>query len=265
LIKGIGAIKKKTDEAIANQSKNRILQIKLKDGEAALLRFLTEPDSVISAEFHSVKDMTPKGEWRVSRYCSQDSSCKYCAEGSTTGEQIFLWAYCYYILHKQQNPRLDTDSNASRWKRVKVGEEPFFQEEINAPRIFKTGPGKGYVYKTTLIKYANEYGTYMDRDYKWFREGAQKENTSYTLMPKDPKPLSEEIKEVIKTLPDLTKVVNGEIFSFDQVKNEGAEDIEEIKEIEKVEVKKSFDKDLKQSKAPIAEEESDNNEDDDLF
>ena len=264
MIKGIGAIKKKTEEAIANASKNRIFQIRLRDGEQALLRFLTEPDSVISAEFHTVKEITPRGEWRVKRYCSQDSSCKYCAEGSTTGELIFLWTYCHYILHKQQNPRLDTDPDAPKWKRVKVGEQIYFQEEVNAPRIFRTGPGKGYTYKTTLINYANEYGTYLDRDYKWIREGAQKENTAYTLMPKDPKPMTEEIKKIIKTLPDLAKVVSGEIISFDQVRGEETEEVEELDEDNVVEVKeegKSSSKPLKHGEEPTAEEESD----EDLF
>ena len=268
MLKGIGAIKKKTDEAIANASKNRILQIKLKDGEQALFRFLTEPDSVISAEFHTVKEITPKGEWRVKKYCSQDSSCKYCAEGSTTGELIFLWTYCYYILHKQQNPRLDTDPESPKWKRVKVGEQIYFQEEVNGPRVFRTGPGKGYTYKTNLINYANEYGTYMDRDYKWIREGAQKEDTAYTLMPKDPKPMGDEVKKVLKELPDLTKVVSGEIISFDQTKSGEIEEIEELDEDNIKEVKeekessnsspKDADKDLKGSAA----NEDDN---DDLF
>ncbi len=269
MIRGIGAIKKKTDEAIANQVKNRILKIKLKDGEQALFRFLTEPDSVISAEFHSVKEMTPKGEWRVPRYCSQDSSCKYCAEGSTTGEQIFLWAYCYYILHKQQNPRLDTDSNASKWKRVRLGGEDgevYYQEEVNAPRIFRTGPGKGYTYKNILINYANEFGTYLDRDYKLIRSGAQKENTAYTLMPKDPKPIDEEIKKIIKTLPDLAKVVSGEIISFDQPKKEEVEkvgegeDIEEIKE-EKMPTNKLPKKGSEDLNKDVPEEENEDLED----
>ena len=265
MLKGISNIKKKTDEAIANQSKNRIWQVKLKDGEAALLRFLTEPNSVISAEFHTVKEMTPKGEWRVPRYCSQDSSCKYCAEGGTTGEQIFLWAYCYYILHKQQNPRLDTDSNAPKWKRVTdASKQVYFQEEVNAPRIFRTGPGKGSIYKMTLINYANENGTYLDRDYKWIREGSQKENTAYTLMPKDPKPMSDEIKRIIKTLPDLADVVSGKIISFDQASKE--EDIEEVEDIieEVREEKKSSGKLSKYGKDILEEavsEEEDNNED----
>lgn len=258
MLRGIGAIKKKTDEAIANQSKNRILQVRLKDGEAALLRFLTEPDSVISAEFHTVKEMSPRGEWRVKKYCSQDSSCKYCAEGSTTGELIFLWAYCYYILHRQQNPRIDMDSDAPKWKRGKVGDQIFFQEDINAPRIFRIGPGKGYTYKTTLINYANEYGTYLDRDYKWIREGAQKENTAYTLMPKDPKPMSEEIRNVIKTLPDLSKVVSGEIISFDQPKVGEVENVAELEEEEVVEKIKTGEKSSNDGlKEPVIDEEND--------
>ena len=226
MLKGIAKIKKETEEAAANASKNRIRWLGIRSGEGALIRFLTEPDEVISAEFHTIKEMTPRGDRYTKKYCSQDETCKYCAEGLTTGEMLFLWTYCYYILHKQQNLRLDNDSNAEKWTRVKIGEQIFFKEDIMTFRVFRTGPGKGYVYKNTLIKYADEYGTYLDRDYKWTREGAEKDTTAYALIPKDPKPITSELKNLIKTLPDLAKVVSGEITSFEQVKDE----VEEIEE-----------------------------------
>jgi len=227
MLKGLGEIGKKAQEAQENMSKDRIRYLSLRNAEVAHLRFLTDEDGVILANFHTVEEMTPKGSvWRK-YYCSGDSTCKYCAQGLDYGEMIFLWCYCRLVLHKQQNPRLDSNPEADKWVRVKSDGEIYYKEDVNDIRVFRTTPGKGMAYKKALIGYANTYKTLLDREYKWSREGSSKD-TIYTLIPKDPSKMSEEVRELIKTLPDLSKVVSGEITSFATVEN--GEEPEELEE-----------------------------------
>ncbi len=219
MIIGLSEIKKKSDEIRELASKDRIRYIMIGDKEVALFRFLTEPDSVISARFHNVKEITPRGEKYSKKYCSQTSDCRYCAQGLTSSEMIFLWTYCYHILHMAQNPGLGNNPEAVSWERVTYLGKPYYQEFVKGLRIFRTGPGKDNKYKDALVGFATEYGTFADRDYKWERSGTEKA-TTYTLIPKDPSSMSEEVKKIISTLPNLEKVVSGKIIAFGQEEEE---------------------------------------------
>jgi len=213
MLRGLGEIKKNQDRTQELMSKDRINYIFLKDRESAIIRFLTDGDEVILANFHTVEEVTPKGKRFSKHYCTQDLTCKYCAQGVSYGEVIFLWGYCKYILHRTQNPRIDDDPNAPKWPRVRSGDQVYYKEDVNGPRIFSTGPGKGGAYKNALIKYSATYKTLLDRDYIWERQGTGL-GTTYTLTPKDPSKIEDSVKELIGTLPPLEKVVKGEIISL---------------------------------------------------
>ena len=233
MLKGLGDIKKNQEKMQELMGKDRINYVFLGDRENALIRFLTDGDDVILANFHTVEEVIPNGKRWAKYYCSQDATCKYCAQGINWGEMIFLWCYCKYILHRQQNPKLDNDPQAQQWKRVKSGDQIFFKEDVNEPRVFRMTPGKGNAYKKALIKYAAEYKTLLDRDYRWEREGSGKE-TTYTLTSRNPSIMADVVKNIIPTLPILEKVVMGEIVSFNggsvDVKDNDIEDLEEISE-----------------------------------
>ena len=210
-------IKEKAQEAKANFGKNRIRWIDLKDGDIALLRFITDQEDIIQAEMHSVKKMTPRGEFFIKEYCkSQDNQpCELCAQGVPTSPMYFMWAYVYDIMRRQQNPRLARFPDAEKWERVVVKDIPFFKEAVNGPAIFRIGPGKDQKYKNMLVNFADEYGTLCDRDYKLVRTGGAKETTDYSLIAKDPKKASKEVLQAKKDVPELADVVSGKIKSLD--------------------------------------------------
>jgi hypothetical protein len=117
-------------------------------------------------------------------------------------------------LHRTQNKKLETDPNAERWTVQKIGNRTFYRQDLNKVMLFRTGPGaKGYI-KNAIIQFAREYDTLCDRDYKWLRTGAGRDDTKYSLIPKDPSDITDAVKEASTSLPDLIDVVVGNITSF---------------------------------------------------
>ena len=221
VVKGVGAIAKKSEEAQKASQKDRILYVQLQDGESAMLRFVTESDEIISADFHSYKEMTPNGERTRTKYCPRDRECQKCAEGNATKELIFIWAWVYYILHVAQNPALDKDPAATKWERIMVGGKGVYKEIINEFRVFRTGIGKDNKYRGALISFAQDYGTFLDRDYRYTRTGKELK-TSYDIVPQNPKPIDPNIQAKIASLPSLEKIVTGEVYTWDKAAEQPA-------------------------------------------
>jgi hypothetical protein len=221
MLKGMDVIKEKTQEAQASSGKNRVRWLQIKEGEVALLRFLTDKEDIIQAEMHSAKKITPKGEYYIKVYCKmQDNQpCEHCAGGLSKGPMYFLWAYVYEIFHKAQNPKLAQYPDADKWERVTVKDVPYYKETVNGPMIFRTGPGKDQKYKNMLVNFSDEYGTLCDRDYKWLRTGGSKETTDYSLISKDPKKITKEVVEVRDSIPELGDVVSGKVNSLSSEEN----------------------------------------------
>ncbi len=216
MLKGLKELKEKTEQAKQYASEDRIRLLFLGDGEHARVRFLTDTDDIIEAGMHELEETTPRGKRYVKRYCSREDtgSCQYCSDGGIPKKTLFLWAYVYEIMHKQQNPALDLDANAQRWPQVKSpGGGVYYKEEVNGVRVFRTKRGKSNSIQDAFINYADEYGTWCDRDYKWSRNGKGMD-TTYSLAPKDPAKMPKDIKEIQKSLPNLSDYVTGKIFSF---------------------------------------------------
>jgi hypothetical protein len=224
VMKGVGAMAKRSEEAQKAAQKERILYVKIEDGESAMLRFVTESDEIISADFHSYKEMTPDGERTRTKYCPRDRACQKCAEGNATKELIFIWAWVYYILHLAQNPALDKNPAAIKWERVMVGTKGYYKEIINEFRVFRTGIGKDNKYRSALISFAQDYGTFLDRDYRFTRTGKELK-TNYELVPQNPKPMDEKIKGAISYLPPLEKIVTGEVYNWPKEETAESEDL----------------------------------------
>lgn len=245
LVKGLDEIEQKTQEMAEMNSGNYIKTLKIYDGEVSLIRFLTDNSEIISAPFHTAAFDTQNGTRYRPVYCNQaeTGACPYCQQGKLPGEQIFLWAYVYYILHKTQNRKLEMDQNAERWTLQKIGTQTFYRQDINGVMLFRTGPGaRGYI-KNLIIENAREYDTLCDRDYKWARKGAGRDDTKYTLLAKDKSDTSDEVLEAAKTLPSLMDVVVGKVKTFtagpvneDALKDEGQtdEDTSDSEDLEKM-------------------------------
>ena len=241
MLKGIDNIERESQEAAAIGSGDWINTLKIKDGDVALVRFVTDKDELIRAKFHSVKKVTPRGEFTVPVYCTFEDTgmCPNCASGNAPYNTMNLWAYVYYILHKSQNPNIQAGSNEGIWAQIKQGKSILYKEEINAFRLFRTKFGYQGRYRQMFVDFAKEYGTLCDRDYSWSRVGATNKNTNYNLMPK--KESQFEVPQgtmSITDLPNLGDVVCGKVRTFSQIKSN------EVKESEELLNSSSEDKDL---------------------
>lgn len=241
MLKGIDNIERETQETAAISSGDWINILKIKDGDTALIRFITDKDELIRAKFHDVKKITPRGEFTVPVYCTSEDTgiCSNCSAGSVPYNTINLWCYAYYILHKSQNPKIQAGSNEGIWSQVKHGKGILYKEEINAFRWFRSKFGFQGRYRQMFIDFVKEYETLCDRDYSWSRTGATNKNTNYSLMArKEGKLILPDGVMSIKDLPDLGDAVCGKIRTFSQIKSG------EVKEPEKLPDSNTEDKDL---------------------
>jgi hypothetical protein len=220
MLRGLDNIEKASREASAIGKGDWINQVKIGDGDIAVLRFITDGDNLIRAKFHNITKMTPKGEWKVPTYCTIEDTgvCQHCSAGDVPYNTMNLWSYVYYILHKVQNPKIEAGSTAGIWPQVKHGKKVMYKEEVNAFKWFRTKYGYQGRYKLLFIKYNDKFGTLVDRDYTWSRNGSSKTDTNYDLDPQDKKPIDPEIATKAKDLPDFGNVVSGKVRLFSQAK-----------------------------------------------
>ena len=229
MLRGIDNIERETQETAAIGSGDWIKTLKIKDGDIALLRFVTDKDNLIRAKFHDVKKVTPRGEFNVPVYCAFEDTkmCPNCSSGLVPYNTVNLWAYVYYILHKSQNPNIQAGSNEGIWPQAKQGKSILYKEEIGTFMWFRTKYGYQGRYRQMFVDFANEYNTLCDRDYSWSRAGATRTNTNYSLMPKkEGKLVLPDGVMAIKDLPDLGEVVCGKIRTFSQIKSNEAKELE---------------------------------------
>lgn len=229
MLKGVETIKQRTQEVEELASQSRIMVLGIQDGESATLRFLTDTDGIIKDKLHNVQVTNPKGtSWRKIRCTKEDTGiCEHCTAGKTPSYVLYLWAYVYYKLHPNQNPKLNDDANAQKWAPTKVGTSTYYKEELNQPMIFRsTLGGKDKAIEKAFFEFSDEYGTWCDRDYKWSRKGKELD-TTYLLTPKDPSKMSKEIEEVKEGLPALSDYVLGKVRSFDSQAETEEEAVEE--------------------------------------
>lgn len=214
MLKGLGELKAKAEQARSFSNEDRILLLKIKDGEHARIRILTDTEDIIKAGIHEVTKTTPKGPVYPKIYCTKEDGgvCEECNRGDIPKSTLFFWVYVYEIMHKRQNPQLEQDPNATRWTQVKLSGTVYYREDVNGPRILRTKRGNNKYIEKMFVDYADEYGTWCDRDYRWSRTGSSMDDTSYSLVPKDPSKMTKEITEVVKSLPKLTDYVMGKTF-----------------------------------------------------
>ena len=82
----------------------------------------------------------------------------------------------------------------------------------------KTGEGWGGYIISKFVRYFQKYGTLLDRDYEWIRQGKDM-TTSYELLPEDPSTLNETVVLKIKRLPSLTDFIEkGAVPSVEEVR-----------------------------------------------
>jgi len=195
--------------------RNKIPSFKLRDGDKARFRFITDADNIIRAYFHRIPIVFPSGKmWNEDVFCKREEGieCEFCKrvdeQERKAGLKLCSWVYAYEIQHKFQNPRLQKEEDAEVWKKNKSG---MYVENINKAMFWLSGVGKDKVLLKMLANLNAKYGTLLDREYEITRSGFDK-GTTYTIIPESPSAIPENIKHL--NLPDLLKVVKGEILSL---------------------------------------------------
>lgn len=227
--KGLRDIQTKAEEAakISSSGGKWIPFLRLREGEFAEVRVWTPIDEIIQLRQHKIKMQSPKTGldiWRR-KICTKvpgtDNECAYCNSGSKATRAIFMWAYVFDIYHTSQNKKLNSDPDAEKWESKKVGGETFYVQNFNAPMILMLPPGQKGALRSQLIEYDTEYGSIDDRNYRIKRSGNGLQ-TTYTVIPKKPTDLEQEVMDKMLDLPDLTEVALGKIMTYDK-KDEGSD------------------------------------------
>jgi hypothetical protein len=226
--KGLHEIQEQAEKDALEFSKSRINFVTLGDKEVAELRFLTDSDGVIKAKIHTVTEMTPKGTRFRKKYCTMQDlgSCVYCSNGDSIKSFIYLWAWVYNIFHTQQNPKLEQYQDATKWTPVKLGDgKTYYRDTINGPMVFRISVGQKGVYQNTITGFARDYGSLIDRTYRFSRTGKELD-TTYNITPLKESPMPAELIDAMKTLPDLGDVITGKVKTFGQAEEMAAAELD---------------------------------------
>lgn len=161
----------------------------VKSGESFLIRFrqeLTEDSAAFDDQTgvaHVVSVHTNPNDFRKSAVCTGDSE--------DFGYRCFG---CEQVVH-------DRGWKAKQHLLINVAVYNA-EDDVWEPRILDQKFTGAHVAET-IVTYASEYGTIMDRDFKISRTG-QKQQTKYNLIPLAPKDANESIASL--PMHDLTKV-----------------------------------------------------------
>lgn len=259
VIRGLKEIQEKTAEA-ANLAGTGTRYLYLDEGDSALIRFIGD-DEMIQTKIHEYEEVQPTGKRFRKSYCAENFlglPCKWCVTGNLPKNVFVFLVYAYNVIHKMQNPELNTNADATRWEAVKQGNATFYKEDVEEIRILRVKFGKDSSLKTAILQTVGEYGTLCDRDYKYIRTGSGK-NTIYSFVPKDPSKMSSKVVEAIKDAPSLEDVLIGkkadaspkaQITVAVDNGDEGSEDVPAVKNNGKIEATNAKPADVKKGRKP---------------
>lgn len=198
--------------------------LNLKDGDIALFHYLAdggEDDPLCdAAKFHSVDAISNKTQKAYSKevFCSRSydepdsppSDCESCAGANGIGAQkvsmkMGIWVWCYCILHKINKDNMP-------WPQVPFQGKTYYREDVEAPVVWKRGPGKDGVNIHQISMVKSMQGTLNKSDFTLVRTGASMQDTVYrpdVLEGKAGVPLNDEQKAIIPKLPSIRDLFTG--------------------------------------------------------
>lgn len=177
-----------------------VFHVRLRDdGESCKLRFLTDADEFYYEWFHRVE---VGGKYQGDKICVQSAlgeSCKLCEQGAKSSMLFLAWVYEYY--HDYPEP-------GEKRVRVSEGSRAVYREEVNEARLLKASG----MHKGSIKMRFERFGTLLDHDYEWIRQGAKGTTRPvYLLEPLEKAKLPKELADLYASLPDLEDV------AFDRV------------------------------------------------
>jgi hypothetical protein len=209
--------------SMERDSKNRAFDtpfLKLKSGDIAVIRFITDINQMEWGYFHTLKSKNRLGdkEFTEDMYCKmQDEQRCECCESTTDQNlrkvkvRMFFHVYVYGILHK------DPDSD-SKWQLVNYAGGKYYFEAINQFKVLKTGPGSQGNIREKIKAWAKRAadaehpdGTLLNRMYDWTRQGSNMD-TIYDLILREGavREFPQAAKDAIASLPLLASFMKPE-------------------------------------------------------
>ncbi len=268
--RGVAYARKRAKERQAQFSSN-FLFIR-DDGERARIRFLTGLEDFLQGMFHKPY-IDGKGYDPVVCVETDDDPptiegmgdvCSLCELERKTdtkhrpGYKYFAWVFVYTILHRNQNPYLEKDANAAKWKPVQLGKGEaaitFYKQEVNKVKLLLFGqPMFDQLLALNVGEEdADEDINILARDFSLVRNGARKDTkTTYTFVPanKETK-LSDAVTEAINKLTPLDEAaMAGTVAHYAKASVTADSDEDEAEDIE------TADEEVEEAEAEVVEDE----------
>tara|TARA_R110002020_G_scaffold146184_6_gene320727 strand:- start:18192 stop:18989 length:798 start_codon:yes stop_codon:yes gene_type:complete len=213
--------------------------VRIRPGEHAVLRFVTDFTNGDMSRFHGIPGVTPKGQQFTSyEYCNRlnvnesgpviSTPCEHCVSGderiAKTTSRYLTWVFHYGTFHMEQNPFLDRDGQEP-WDLVPKGNKQFYRETVKKPQLLNTS---FTLFKNIEEKYDN-YSSLLTRTFD-YRSSRPSNITQYALELSDTQvqtDYAQEILDMENSLPDLELIAAKLItelelpsFNTDQTDNE---------------------------------------------
>lgn len=223
-----------TQESESNsgwKNPNSILRntIRVRAGEFALMKFISDRDEGSKDRFHRVDKLSPSGkQFSEYIYCVQANkndkgqivpgTCEFCVSADKlaqrTSPRYGYWAFCYAVFHAAQNPNIGKYDDAVEWEYFTVGQRQMFRELVMKPQFLVLS----HTTWEQLDQKATRYGTLTDVPYEYSNIKAQGK-TSYIIERSelDVPDVDEEIAVATSALPSIEQVCAGQVTEFEFV------------------------------------------------
>ena len=198
--------------------------VRLRDGEFAVLSFLTDIDEGDRSLYHSIEAYSANNNrFNETHFCTiknerekgvrmVDAPCKFCV--SKDDKMVYrykFWAFVYYQFHAEQNQYGDRDGE-DYWDEVKMGRRVYFRQEVMKPQLFETS-STGY---SNMENEVDKLGT-LDGFLFDYNRVRNDDRVSYNLSRSgvDVPDVIEDSAELVSMLPSIEDVAIGKIEEFD--------------------------------------------------
>jgi len=203
----------------------------LEDKESCRIRFLTDHEDLYWDWFHrkmengafAGMELCPRSLGQACAKCqiAKNATDDVIKRANTASMQVLAWVYEYE--HFYTEPKEDR-------KKVELGVATRYMKVVNEPRLWRYSGAHMKSLEPTITR----KGTLTDRDYEWIRAGKKGDNKpQYTLEAfGEPAPLTDELKTLLLSLPDLEEVAIGRVTSLSGEKTEGGETYKTVRVVE---------------------------------
>ena len=223
-----------TQESESNsawKNPNSILRntIRVRPGEFALLKFISDRDEGSKDRFHRVDKLSPSGkQFSEYIYCSVANkndkgqivpgACEFCSSADKnlqrTSPRYGYWVFCYGIFHVAQNPNIGRYEDAVEWEYYTVGKNQMYRELLMKPQFLILS----HTTWEQLDQKALRYGSLKGIPFEYTCLNANGKTTYMVEKSElDIPDVDEEILVASSTQPDLEKVCAGLVDQFEFV------------------------------------------------